>query len=377
LANPGTGFRTANSLLAEISLHLLEPLVNTQLTGNIGVGVQIAPVTSTVAMYVGALLVVDLGGVSQEIVSITAINPGVSFTANFVFSHLSGAVIITPTFPTQQPTDPFFTQTEMLTYLARAQNDFLVRVPSIFQRFQQVVSLGIIYQTTPASCIEIDRIAVSNPNVAISTLTRTAFVVTAVTLTPHNLSVGSKFNIIGTATNPVSDATFPGTFVVTQVVNTTTFKYSQNFANGSANGGYVGLWSRLYEVSQEELTMSDRNWQIENQPVPTRWFEDRAANYRWGIGSLPVSNFPVELLCSIRDSDTLVLTDGFLVPDPLLHYIKYRTLEYAWSKDGVQANPSMAHYCHQRFEMGVLATQRWLDGVLVEANRRAAVGARR
>lgn len=377
MANPGTGFRTVNSILAEISLHLLEPLVNTTLSAPIASGLQTATVGSTTAMYVGALLVVDLGSVSVEVVTITAVNPGVSFTATFANSHLAGAVIITPTFPSQQPTDPFFTQTEMLGYLSRAQNEFLARMPSIFQLTQQLITVSQIYQTTPANCVEINRIALSNPNLTITSLTRTGNVVTAV-VPSHGLIVGEKFSVLGTTASPLTDATFAGAFSVTSVTDVNTFKYSQAQSNSSSTGGYIGLWTRLYEVSQEELTMQHRDWAVDNKPVPTNWFEDRAGNYRWGIGGVPLSNFPVELLCSIRDTDTLSLTDGFLLPDFLLHYVKYKTLAYVWSKDGVQANPQMARYAQQRFEMGIVATRRWLDGVLTMTSQdRRTSGARR
>lgn len=365
MANPGTGYRNANSLLAEVSLHLLEPLVNTTLTVNIASGVQTPTVGSTVGMYVGALIVVDLNGANQEIVSITSFVPGTSFTANFANSHLAGALVLSPTFPTQQPTDPFFTQSEMLGYLARAQNEFLSKVPSIFQLTQQLVTVNQIYQSTPSNCIEIDRIALSNPNVAITSLTRTAGTVTAVTSTQHNFSINSKFVVFGTTGSPLTDTTFAGVFAVANVVNPTSFTYPQPLANSSSTGGFLGLWSRMYEESQEEITYAaHRDWSTAFSLTPTSWFEDRAGVYRWGTGAKPDSNYPVELLCSIRDSDTLLLTDGFLVPDMLLHYIKYKTLEYAWSKDGVQMNQAMSQYCRMRFDSGVLAANRWLDGIL-------------
>ena len=375
MANPGTGYRTVNSLLAEISLHLLEPLCNTQLTVNTAPGVQTPTVGSTVGMYVGALLVVDLYSLNQEIVTITALVPGTSFTATFANSHSSGAVVLTATFPIQQPTDPFFTQSEMLSYLARAQNEFLAMVPSIFQLFQQQVIVNQIYQSTPITCIEIDRIALSNPNVAITSLTRSAGVVTSVTATPHNLSVGSKFAVFGTTGSPLTDSTFQGVFAVATVPDSTHFTYPQPIANSSSTGGFIGLWSRMYEQSQEEIAASHRDWATSFILTPTSWFEDRAGLYRWGTGAKPDSNYPVELLCSIRDSDVLLLTDGFLVPDMLLHYVKYKVLDYAWSKDGVQRNPAMAQYCRQRFDGGVLATNRWLDGLLAPgtATRRLSV----
>ena len=48
--------------------------------------------------------------------------------------------------------------------------------------------------------------------------------------------------------------------------------------------------------------------------------------YKWGVGGLPSSNFPVELLCAVRDTDTLSLIDGLLVPDVVAHGVKYLAL---------------------------------------------------
>jgi len=362
LATVGQGYRTAWSVLCEVSLHLLEPIVNTTLTANTSTGVQTVPVGSTVAMYVGAQLVVDNYNANQEIVTISAIGTG-TFTANFAKTHNSGALIITPTFPTQQPTDPFFTQSEMLSYLARSQNEFLAKVPCIFQFFQQNITAGQIYQTTPSHTIEINRIAISNPDVSITSLTRTGNLVTAITGSPHNLGQGSEFSIVSPTNNPLTDLSFLGAFSVKTITNSTTFTYPQYTTNSSSTGGVVGLWTRMYEVSQEELTMADRNWMVENQAVPTKFFEDRTGVYKWGVGSNPVSNFPVELLCAVRDSDTLLLTDGFLLPDMVIHGVKYKSLSYAFSKDGVQKDPSRAAYCDMRFDRIVMATQRWLDGL--------------
>ena len=69
---------------------------------------------------------------------------------------------------------------------------------------------------------------------------------------------------------------------------------------------------RLYEVTQEELTMQDRFWQS-NYTAPLRsWFEDRAGLYQWGVGGVPSTTFPVELLCAVRDDDALTMLSGFL-----------------------------------------------------------------
>lgn len=362
MASPGTGYRTANSVGIEISNHFIEPFVDATLSAAVTVpGAQTVAVSSTLAMYPGAQIVCDTGSPNEELITLTAVGSG-TITAIFANTHPSGAGLLAFTFPTQQPTDPFFTQSEILGYLSRAQNEFLARVPAILSLSQQTVNFGQIFQVTPANCVEINRIAYSNPDVALVSLTRTGGVVAAVTATPHGLNVGDKFSIINTL-----PATFLGAFKVspTPSPTPTTFSYAQALADDVAvTPGVVGLWSRLYERSQIELDMADPAWRLTSTQTPRSWFEDRAGNYRWGIANKPSANFPVELLCAIRDSDTLALTDGFLIPDVMLHGVKYLAMNWMWAKDGVQRNPKMATYCTQRFEAIVLATQRWIDGVL-------------
>ncbi len=169
MANPGTGYRTVNSVLCEVSLHLLEPIANTSFLNSVSIGNQtvlLHPVNSytpaTTGIYVSALLVVGVNTPNQEIVYVSAVNPAApSFTATFGKTHSAFDPIITATFPTQQPTDPFFTQAEMLSYISRAQNEFLSRVPCIFSLFTQTVSPNEIFQSTPSTAIEINRVAAS------------------------------------------------------------------------------------------------------------------------------------------------------------------------------------------------------------------------
>lgn len=373
MANPGIGFRTVGSLAIEISSHFLQPYVNTILTQITATGVQVVHVGSTDALYVGAQLVVAEGvALQQEIITVIAFDPVFStITANFTIAHNIGTPITGATFPVQQITDPFFTQAEVLGYIARAQNEFLTRVPAIFQLVTQQVAFGQLIQNTPCQAIEINRVAASAANLALTSLTRVSNVVTAATANPHALIPNEKFSIIASP-----DATFLGAFTVSTVPDSTHFVYSQVADDATVGASTLGLWRRLYEVSQEELTMRDRSWQNEFLPYLRNWFEDRVGNYKWGVGGKPSSNFPVELLISVRDSDTLPLTDGFLVPDLVLHYVKYLAMSWMFDKDGEQRNPKLAKYCKMRFDRGVIATQRWLDE-MVNAPQAAMAGASR
>lgn len=350
-------------MLIEMSLHLVQPYVNTTLSAPVAAGVQNATVASTAGMYTNCQIIVGSGS-DREAVTVTSI-VGNTFSANFANAHSSGEVVWGATFPAQQPTDPLFTQPEMLGYLSRAQNEFLSKVPIIYAMFYQNVAPGIIFQSTPVTATQIDRIAGSSLTVPITTLVRSGNVVTATTVNPHGLGVGSTPYVYGP-----EDSSFVGTFEITAVPSPTTLVYTQYAADAATTGGQLLYWVRLYEITQEELSLQDRSWRNNYIGIPNAWFEDRAGLYQFGLNGKPAVNFPLELLCAIRDTDTLGLADGFLVPDMMLHYVKYKALEYAFSKDGVKSDPIRAAYCADRFNKGVMACQRWIGAMSMEVAKR-------
>jgi hypothetical protein len=369
---PGVGFRFAADVLCEVSLHLIEPIVFTTASafaqggyGDAGFGENgygdpigsLLTVASQTAMYPGAMVVVGWGLPTQEVVTITEVNSdGTILTTPIVNFHSAGETILGPTFPYQFPTDQAFTQSEMLGYLSRAQNEFLADCPVNYSLSQQNLIYGQVYQNTPTNCIEINRIAASQYFCVISSITITDGEATVVTASPHGLQVGSTINVQNEATG------FSGVFQVDSVPSPTSLTYPQDHTDGTADGGIIVYFARMYETTSAEITQTNRTWRNEYANVPTQWFEDRSGLYRWGVGAKPSSNFPVELLCSIRDTDTLGLLDGFLVPDTLVYAIKMKVLEYAWSKDGIQQDPSRAAYAKSRYDKCVMATNRFLLG---------------
>jgi len=149
---PGTGYRTANSIACEISFHLCQPIVYTTLTNPITASALVQPATiaSTNSLYTGAQVIVD-SGVNVEVVTVVLVTSPTVFTAIFTLNHLAGIVIQSATFPLQALTDPIFTQLEILSYIARAQNEFLSQVPCVFSFIAtpQNVSIGQLYQPAP------------------------------------------------------------------------------------------------------------------------------------------------------------------------------------------------------------------------------------
>jgi hypothetical protein len=361
VANPGLGYRQVYSVLMEMSRHLLQPLVSATLLSAVTPGEQTVGVSNTQWMFEGAGLIVEPGTSNAELILPDTIVPSTSISALFANSHAANSLVLGATFPIQADTDPLFTPSEMLSYISRAQNDFLARVPSYYVLANATIKAGQLIQTTDCTPIQMVRVAASTRSTSITSLTRTSGLVVAVTQSPHNLSAGSKFSIL----NPVGDSTFAGgAFSVIAILSPTSFNYYQGGADSSASGGTVGLLLRLYEVTQESLSQLYPNWQNHSINSPQSWFEDRVAVYQWGVNGIPASNFPAQLLYSIRDVDLLGQMDGFLVSDVCLHGVKYLALAYALEKDGEMKNIPMAQFYRLRFDRTVMAVQRWLDQVM-------------
>jgi hypothetical protein len=381
---PGSGYRLANDVLIEISLHLCQPFVYTTMLNSVGTGTpQIVPLGSlgipVNACYVGAqLLVVDpVNG--NEIVTVSAVDTSLNtITTTFGIFHSANTLISGATWPLQQATDPVFTQAEGLSYLSRAQNEFLSQCPVVYTRSIASASINQIFQSSPSTMIEMERISLSQLAWVGAELSRDGSgLVTAAF--PYDVYIYTGQDV--TVYECSGDQSFLGCFQILAgatpggegygeggygqggyggAVNTVT--WLQNGPASSTVSASLCIYSRLYEITQQEQAMQERTWRNDTFLPPTGWFEDRAGNYRWGLNAKPQGNFPMNLLWSTRDTDTLSLADGFVVPDCLLLYVKYKALEYFCSKEGVLNSPKMAAYCKLRFDRGVLITNRFFEG---------------
>ena len=381
MAIPGFGARLVNDLLMEVSRHLVSPILLTNITQPVpAAGIQTITVASLfdaangqLAVYVGAMLVCDTG-TNAEVITLTDFDPVAgTITAVFANLHASGAALTGATFPTQQVTDPIFTQSEMIGYVARAQNEFLEKVPVAMQLSYQQTATNQLYQPLPSNAIELNHVSLSQLSLPIVSLVRSGSVVTATFTDPHGLAINQTFWVVNPSgsSNPLGDASFYGVFQVASVPTSRTLTYLQYEADASTTGGTAAYFNRLYEVTQTELTMANRQWR--NTPgTPTSFFEDRSGNYQWGLGPIPAVGFPIEVLYSIRDSDTLTLLDGFLVADQILYVPKYLALSYIFSKDGVYHDSQRAKFCMERFKRGVMALNRWCDANVVQMQAASA-----
>lgn len=358
---PGNGYRLANDVLIECSLHLVQPIVYATLSNPVTVGPNVFALSSfgipTYAVYVGAQLLVTDATNGNEVITLTAVSSS-TVSASFVYAHAAGVVVSGATWPLQQATDPIYTQAEFLSYLSRAQNEILSQLPVVYSQSPATAVFGQIFQSSPANMVEMERVSLSTQSLTMVALTRNGTgTVTAVFPYNHGMTQGQTFTVY--ASSP--DTSFLGAFSVASVVSLTTITYIQYGSASSATASFA-LFNRLYEITQEEQTMQERTWRNDTFIPPTSWFEDRAGNYKWGLNAKPQSNFPINLTYSIRDNDTLTLADGFVLPDCLVYLAKWKALEYACSKDGIWASPQRAGYCKMRVDRGIAIVQRFFEG---------------
>lgn len=160
---PGAGFLLVADRLSDAAYVLIQPSVNTSVpVGGIAAGSQLVGAWDP-SMYVRAQIVAGApGNVDIEVVTITAVNPGVSFTATFANSHVAGEPLFGPTFPVRNPVDQLFTQAEMLGYLSTALNDFLTDVPLLYEVADITVPPTSQYTPLPADCMFPVRVAWNN-----------------------------------------------------------------------------------------------------------------------------------------------------------------------------------------------------------------------
>ena len=124
----GAGLLTVVDRLMDASFNLIQPVVMDQFPGAVQVGSQTIAINDP-SIYVGCYLVAGAHTANAEVIQVTAVVPGTSFTATFANSHALGDWLFGATFPVRYPTDPLFTQGEMIAYISSACSDFYTDVP--------------------------------------------------------------------------------------------------------------------------------------------------------------------------------------------------------------------------------------------------------
>lgn len=283
----GAGMLRVVDRLQDASYALIQPVINEQFPANISAGSQTIPISDpavwvpTPCFYVGAQIVCGVTGGNLEVVTVTAVNVGVSFTATFANAHQAGEWINGATFPVRYPTDPLFTQAEMIAYISSATSDLLTDVPLAY-------------------------------NIA-------------------DLSVGpSQQN-----TALPADSLFP--------VRVAYDSYP------------------LRETSQSNLDSMFYNWTQAALSQPRVYFRDKIGVQNVGIWPRMGNTVALECVYAQRQAQMMGWGDGFFVPDCLTQYILYRTLSFAFSKDGEARSPGLAKYFSSRYQFGVKVCNMLLD----------------
>lgn len=376
--------RYVADIMAEVALKLLEPLTVLPLASPVAAGSAVTltvspstaipnPLPPTITLYPGAEVVVGWPPqtyADAEVVEVIEVLSPTQFTANLQNAHAAGETVFAATFPTQQPTDPIYSQQEILGYIAQVQNEFLTRVPLLFSFAQQLVTLGQAYQTLPATAIELERVAVESlppqATFGIASITRAGGTVTA---TLSSTSAADSWTpALPVLVSGVTDSTFNSAsnsaFTLATVSSDgLTLTWPQPSASDSASsGGQVSrpVWTRLYEASQESLSMNQSQWQMQPGQPPRYWAEDRAGVYGWLVMPPPAGAFWMELLTSQRGPEALGLLSQLEVPDIFAYAIIWGVMEYAWTKDGVNRSPSLARFAKGKFDHYCLLADRYL-----------------
>lgn len=275
----GAGFLRVIDRLQDASLALFEPVVNQTFPTTIAAGTRTIAVYDP-SIYVGCSLVCGVTGANLEVIIVTATTSS-SFTAVFANAHQAGEQILGATFPVRYPTDPLFTQAEMLSYISTACNDFLTDVPLVYNIAD--ITVSPTEQNTP-------------------------------------LPADSLFPV------RVAYESYP-----------------------------------LRETSQSNLDGMNYQWNSQGLSQPRVYFRDKIPIQNVGIWPRMGNTVDLEVVYAQRQAETLGWGDGFFVPDCLTQYILYRTLSFAYSKDGEARNPGLAKYYASRYQFGTKVCKMLLD----------------
>lgn len=125
-----------------------------------------------------------------------------------------------------------------------------------------------------------------------------------------------------------------------------------------ASAGYP-----LRETSQSNLDSTFYRWNTAGLSQPMVYFRDKIPLQNIGVWPRAGNTTNLEVVYAQRQAQPLGLADGFLIPDPFVMYPLYKTLSYAFSKDGEARNPGLAKYFLSRYEFGVKVSKMLLEAI--------------
>jgi hypothetical protein len=303
-------------ILEDVSYVTFQPLVNTTLGTSFVAGVQTTMPPSMVGIYPGAQILVGTPA-NQELVTVTS-TEFVNFVATFANSHASTDPIYGATFPLGQTDAPLYYQSEMVGYLTEVQNDFLLKVQPLYEVTAAAISTGIRYYPQPASCIRLERLALSG------------------------VAAGGGYGV-----GPYGQFPYGGSAPANQVI------------------------MDLYETSQSSLDLSDPYWQTKQNP-PQQWFRDETGG-KFGVFPLPSGNYTGEMWYSVRAANLgNTIETILLVPDIFRQFMVFGVLARAYSKDGEMRDPNRARYFQKRYDLGIVMASKFMTGLGVRMSQGAS-----
>lgn len=156
------GFILPYMVAADVSYVLVDDVVNTTITAVAAAGIQTVTPGDMLGIYVGARLVVGAyASPVQEAIVVISVTAA-TFTANFANPHPAGEVLTGATFPSGQPDNALFTQTEILSYQAEAQNDFLLKTQILYTTGTVAIHVGTKIYALPIDCIRLERMSIDS-----------------------------------------------------------------------------------------------------------------------------------------------------------------------------------------------------------------------
>lgn len=147
-------------IAADISFTLVDDVVNTTIAEVIVAGVQTVTPSNMLGIYQGCRLVVGSGATQESItvISVTA----ATMTADFMNAHAANEGLTGATFPSGFPSNQLFTQSQILSFMAESQNDFLLKTQILYTTGVVSIKVGTRIYALPVDCIRLERISIDS-----------------------------------------------------------------------------------------------------------------------------------------------------------------------------------------------------------------------
>jgi hypothetical protein len=109
--------------------------------------------------------------------------------------------------------------------------------------------------------------------------------------------------------------------------------------------------------------MDNPGWMYDTpSDPPDHWFRDRMDVKKIGFHPAPANTVSAGIWASLSYPTALALNTVLLVPEPFCHILKYEVLSHVFKKDGEQKDPMRAKYCNRMFQVGIIASLKFIIG---------------